>query len=67
MTTNQYVENSFFNFDALFQPQQHPARDAHDTFFVSDPILSTKGDEELWNRVKTMHEIGGAGSIGYKY
>ena len=26
---------SFWNFDALFQPQQHPARDAHDTFFVT--------------------------------
>lgn len=26
---------SFWNFDALFQPQQHPARDAHDTFFLT--------------------------------
>ncbi len=34
MPTNNYVESSFWNFDALFQPQQHPARDAHDTFFV---------------------------------
>lgn len=30
---------SFWNFDALFQPQQHPARDAHDTFFLtSEPL-----------------------------
>ena len=35
MPTNNYVESSFWNFDALFQPQQHPARDAHDTFFLS--------------------------------
>ena len=35
MPTNNYVESSFWNFDSLFQPQQHPARDAHDTFFVS--------------------------------
>jgi phenylalanyl-tRNA synthetase alpha subunit len=35
MPTNNYIENSFWNFDALFQPQQHPARDAHDTFFIS--------------------------------
>lgn len=35
MPTNNFVESSFWNFDALFQPQQHPARDAHDTFFVS--------------------------------
>ena len=34
MPTNNFVESSFWNFDALFQPQQHPARDAHDTFFV---------------------------------
>jgi phenylalanyl-tRNA synthetase alpha chain len=34
MPTNRFVESSFWNFDALFQPQQHPARDAHDTFFI---------------------------------
>ena len=67
MPTNQYVESSFWNFDALFQPQQHPARDAHDTFFVSDPSLSVQGDQELWEQVKTMHEKGGVGSCGYKY
>jgi len=39
MPTNNYVESSFWNFDALFQPQQHPARDAHDTFFIAG-ILS---------------------------
>jgi len=40
MPTNNFVESSFWNFDALFQPQQHPARDAHDTFFVSGKLLS---------------------------
>ncbi len=35
MPTNAWVENSFWNFDSLFQPQQHPARDAHDTFFLT--------------------------------
>lgn len=34
----RYVESSFWNFDALFQPQQHPARDAHDTFFISGTV-----------------------------
>ena len=28
MPTNNYVESSFWNFDALFVPQKHPARDA---------------------------------------
>ena len=39
MPTNNYVESSFWNFDALFQPQQHPARDAHDTFFLTSKLL----------------------------
>lgn len=39
MPTNNYVESSFWNFDALFQPQQHPARDQHDTFFVSGILI----------------------------
>jgi phenylalanyl-tRNA synthetase alpha chain len=37
MPTNNFVETGFWNFDALFVPQQHPARDIQDTFFISDP------------------------------
>lgn len=66
MQTNRYVESSFWNFDALFQPQRHPARDAHDTFFVSDPKESKVYDNDLWKRVKEMHEVGGHGSLGYQ-
>ena len=40
MPTNNYIESSFWNFDALFQPQQHPARDAHDTFFLKGNVKS---------------------------
>lgn len=39
MPTNNFVESSFWNFDALFVPQQHPARDDHDTFFISGNFL----------------------------
>ncbi|CAJ0574510.1 unnamed protein product, partial [Mesorhabditis spiculigera] len=67
MPTNRYVESSFWNFDALFQPQQHPARDAHDTFFISDPAISTKFPTDYLERVKTVHSKGGFGSIGYNY
>ncbi|XP_011260085.1 phenylalanine--tRNA ligase alpha subunit isoform X1 [Camponotus floridanus] len=67
MPTNNYVESSFWNFDALFQPQQHPARDAHDTFFVSEPRITTKFPMEYLERVKTVHSKGGYGSQGYKY
>lgn len=34
MPTNRFVESSFWCFDTLFVPQQHPARDVQDTFFV---------------------------------
>ena len=37
MPTNNFVESSFWNFDTLFQPQQHPSREMHDTFFLSYP------------------------------
>lgn len=67
MPTNNYVESSFWNFDALFQPQQHPARDEHDTFFLSDPEFANIPDREYLQRVKAVHEDGGFGSRGYRY
>jgi phenylalanyl-tRNA synthetase alpha chain len=67
MKTNNFVESSFWNFDALFQPQQHPARDAHDTFFIKDPENANKFPEEYLKKVKETHENGGFGSIGYRY
>ena len=67
MNTSRYVESSFWNFDSLFQPQAHPARDAHDTFFVSTPAKSTVEDKEYFSNVKRVHEIGGYGSRGYDY
>jgi len=56
MPTNKWVESSFWNFDALFQPQSHPARDAHDTFFIKNPELTRSVPEEYYERVKSMHE-----------
>jgi len=67
MPTNKWVESSFWNFDTLFQPQSHPARDAHDTFFIKEPASTVSVPEEYYERVKAMHEVGGAGSIGYRY
>lgn len=52
MPTNNYVESSFWNFDSLFQPQQHPARDAHDTFFLTSPATSDTFPEDYLQRVK---------------
>ena len=35
MPTSSFVESGFWCFDALFVPQQHPARDLQDTFYLS--------------------------------
>jgi phenylalanyl-tRNA synthetase alpha chain len=67
MPANKYVESSFWNFDALFQPQQHPARDAHDTFFLSEPAIGKDFPQEYLERVKKVHSEGGYGSLGYGY
>lgn len=67
MPTNNFVESSFWNFDALFQPQQHPARDSHDTFFLQAPSTTKMLPEDYVERVKRVHEHGGYGSRGYGY
>ncbi|EDO34480.1 predicted protein [Nematostella vectensis] len=69
MATNNFIESSFWNFDSLFQPQQHPARDAHDTFFISDPKFAKLGEvpQSYVEDVKRVHEQGGYGSQGYQY
>jgi phenylalanyl-tRNA synthetase alpha chain len=45
------IESAFWNFDALFQPQDHPARDMQDTFYMRDPaeapLPGEKGDGSL--------------------
>ncbi len=61
------VELAFWNFDALFQPQDHPARDMHDTFYLENPSI---GDlpERFVEPVRRAHEDGGGtGSIGWRY
>ncbi|KAH7282163.1 hypothetical protein KP509_35G015800 [Ceratopteris richardii] len=67
MPTNNFVESSFWNFDTLFQPQQHPARDSHDTFFLKVPEVTQSLPENYLEHVKTIHEVGGHESIGYGY
>ncbi|MFA6530483.1 MAG: phenylalanine--tRNA ligase subunit alpha [Candidatus Micrarchaeia archaeon] len=51
------IETSFWNFDSLFQPQDHPARELADTFY-----LERKGelpeDRKMVERVKKSHEQG---------
>ncbi|KAF3386394.1 Phenylalanine--tRNA ligase alpha subunit [Penicillium rolfsii] len=49
MPTNRYVETGFWNFDALFVPQQHPARDLQDTFYIADPLKADPPREDPLN------------------
>ena len=57
----QIVQSSFWNFDALFQPQDHPAREMQDTFY-----LDSRAEIPDYSRVKEMHECGrGAESTGW--
>ncbi|KAF8205089.1 phenylalanine-tRNA ligase [Pholiota molesta] len=66
MPTSSFVESGFWCFDALFVPQQHPARDLQDTFYISDPLKSLPPNAEYYKRVSTIHEQGGYGSMGYR-
>ncbi|ELU45732.1 phenylalanine-tRNA ligase [Rhizoctonia solani AG-1 IA] len=66
MPTSQFVESGFWNFDTLFVPQQHPARDLQDTFYLSDPAESHPPPKDYYETVARTHEHGGFGSIGYR-
>jgi len=63
------VESAFWNFDALFQPQDHPARDMHDTFYLERPErIKIAGFEKFRDKVKRTHEDGWTtNSIGWGY
>jgi phenylalanyl-tRNA synthetase alpha chain len=49
------VQSEFWNFDALFQPQDHPAREMQDTFYLSGEADLPEG----WECIREMHEHGG--------
>ncbi|MCD6402751.1 MAG: phenylalanine--tRNA ligase subunit alpha [Candidatus Aenigmarchaeota archaeon] len=62
------IEVSFWNFDALFQPQDHPARDLADTLYVKKPKKGKLPDDEIVEAVKQTHQNGWTtGSKGWGY
>jgi len=64
------VESAFWDFDALFQPQDHPARDMQDTFYLSRPVQAQLPDKNVVEKVKLTHENGwetGSKGWGYKW
>ncbi|HLD78894.1 MAG TPA: phenylalanine--tRNA ligase subunit alpha, partial [archaeon] len=62
--TGPTIETQFWNFDALFQPQAHPARDWTDVYSVREPVAGDLPDPKLVARVRQAHERGVAGSSG---
>ena len=67
-SSGNILESAFWNFDCLFQPQDHAAREMQDTFYIKNPQNSKLPDDELVKRVSDVHEDGGTtGSEGWQY
>ena len=60
------IATSFWNFDALFVPQNHPAREMQDTFYV-DVKEGRLSDKKVVSGVKKVHESGDEESCGWEY
>lgn len=60
------VESSFWCFDALYQPQDHPARDLADTFYMKRPKKASLPEKYI-QAVREAHERGVDGSTGWGY
>jgi len=64
------VETAFWNFDALFQPQDHPAREMMDTFYLANPKAGGLPKKSVVEAVAKTHENGwttGSKGWGYKW
>ncbi|MCP8319119.1 MAG: phenylalanine--tRNA ligase subunit alpha [Candidatus Methylarchaceae archaeon HK01B] len=62
------IQPAFWNFDALFVPQDHPARDMQDTFYISKIKDVKIGSQDMIERVSRVHIDGGiTGSRGWGY
>ncbi len=62
------IQPAFWNFDALFVPQDHPARDMQDTFYVSKVKEPSIASSSLIEKVSRTHTNGwNTGSKGWGY
>ena len=50
------IQSSFWNFDSLFVPQDHPVREMQDTFFINKKLLNIDGNKKIVKSVKESHE-----------
>ncbi len=58
--SGRMVHTAFWDLDALFVPQDHPARDMQDTFYLARPNQGTL--PALAKKIKETHEKGGTTS-----
>ncbi|MBN2421909.1 phenylalanine--tRNA ligase subunit alpha [Candidatus Woesearchaeota archaeon] len=58
------VQSAFWDMDALFVPQDHPARELQDTFYVEG---KAKIDKKIMEKIKQVHEKGTEKSKGWDY
>jgi len=66
--TGPIIELEFWNFDALYQAQDHPSRDWAQTYSLKYPKNGDLPDKKIVERVKTTHENGWkTGSTGWGY
>lgn len=64
----ELVETEFWNNDALFMPQFHPARDIHDVYFLKDPQFAKSITQPFLHQVASAHRNGWkTGSRGWRY
>jgi phenylalanyl-tRNA synthetase alpha chain len=64
------VETAFWNFDALFQPQDHPAREMMDTFYLVNPKTGGLPKRSVVDAVAKTNGNGwitGSKGWGYKW
>ena len=62
------VENEFWDMDALYMPQFHPARNIHDVYFVKQPATCREIEAPFGKQVAAAHRDGGkTGSTGWRY
>jgi len=52
------VQSSFWNFDALFTPQDHPAREMQDTFYLKDVKGNNIAKPDQIKKVSDAHKKG---------
>jgi len=59
------AQSAFWDLDSLFVPQDHPAREMQDTFYLD--VKPAKLPIKLFENVKKMHEKGYKESKGWNY